>query len=372
MPRNLRFNSNITDEKNGPEEHIKQRYSRLCRALTFLALDSKQPGAVRVSAHRVIQEYIIKPIKEELREQKKLRAQQQSSLPGSISVAVANLPVGTTALITTQQPAPQTHANQPYVIDVANKGLADIELKAMNAAGPPLGEAPERLPDGFIDTPLSAENSLSTNKGSTKLPQSEYDCDQGSKTASRQSGRNSSVRKTSGQPSREPVAENQQNNSESSCGGTSSNSQARIIKGVCGNQQCAAEFEAKWTPIPRKYCDLCQRNKNRVVCQPKPCEHCGEPMTREQFPLKRMSWGNLKMHKHCRRKVTNEACKMKSRAKAAQARKAREILGIPEKVDVIRLYGNRKGGVESLLNGSATSAENPSMKSPESSPENST
>src|SRR5271168_4829393 len=82
-----------------PEKTVVRKYRKLCSAIVELAENPQETGSTRVAAHRVIHEYIIKPLKEQYLAERKARAESKASTPHAVNIAVSNLPVGAAASV---------------------------------------------------------------------------------------------------------------------------------------------------------------------------------------------------------------------------------------------------------------------------------
>ena len=304
------------------ESYALARYAQACEALVRLALNRKQSGAVRVAAHRVYQEYIIKPIKDQIRENKALERKASSSTPALVSVAINQLPVGTGVTINAVASVPSVarqqdkQCNQQLTDEwrrmLDSNPLQNESIEPVLDVGPPLGEAAEKSPTGFIDTSLLPENFPVSNKGCTIGQGQEYDCEPSSKRASKPFESRLSFRKTRGQNSVESAKQLQESKSGDSSGATSSNSPGKTYEEGTEHDLAKSGMDGQGR----------KSGKGHALNPPleKNCKHCGQGMTDWEWAH------HYKYHVACQRARRNDVEKRRKAADKERQRRAKALL----------------------------------------------
>jgi hypothetical protein len=181
FPSSLQSNDRLHKIQK-PERSIVKRYRALCDSLVDLAQTSENEST-RVAAHRVIQEYIVKPLKQQYLEERKARAESKESTPKAISFAVSNLPVGQQAIVGIKIEPESKHNSRSRnldVVDYTTPTITKIEDDLSQATPRGAGEAADKAvpdeitvydPTHFLDNPK--EPSYAT-------PQTRLQCSQSS------------------------------------------------------------------------------------------------------------------------------------------------------------------------------------------------
>jgi hypothetical protein len=216
-----------------PEKSIVREYRKLCLALVDLAQDPKETGSTRVAAHRVIQEYVIKPLKEQYLAERLAKKNSADSTPKSVNIAVSNLPVGSSAqvnIVNTGDPQSRQHI-VPSRKEIITQQSSAISLQtqddsAMAALGVG-GEAAEKAGGALINVHipphfLDISNELSHTSPET-VAQRILECFRGSSQVRQAFESVSGYRLMSGESSADlPTSKIQsQASSETRCGDSS-------------------------------------------------------------------------------------------------------------------------------------------------------